>query len=136
MYVSIKFGNFGVYYHNPHDDEKQLKQTYSNRPEVHCSIKDISGSSSLPLKTPSLESLIRASSTMEKPELRLSGLAVFSKLSNACQPLVDVSKSNIQVNKIALITVMEKIGKGWSQTAPFLFQEVGGGGRGVGGRSR
>ncbi|KAL9981364.1 hypothetical protein ACROYT_G010058 [Oculina patagonica] len=66
----------------------------------------MSGSSFLPLKTPSLESLIRASSTVENPELRLSGLAVFSNLSDACQPPVDVSKSNIHVNKIALITVI------------------------------
>jgi len=40
---------------------------------------------------------------MEDQELRLSGLAVFSKLANACQPLADVSKAKIQVNKMALI---------------------------------
>ena len=59
-----------------------------------------------PLKTPSLESFIRASSTEEDQELRLRGLAVYSNLTNACQPPVDVSKSNIHVNSlIALITI-------------------------------
>ena len=55
------------------------------------------------LKRPLLESYIRASSAAEGQELRLSGLAVFSSLTDTCQPPVDVSKSNIQVNKIALI---------------------------------
>jgi len=42
---------------------------------------------------------------MKDQELRLSGLAVFSKLANACQPLADVSKAKIQVHKIALISL-------------------------------
>ncbi|KAL9981355.1 hypothetical protein ACROYT_G010047 [Oculina patagonica] len=106
LYVSLRFGDFGVYYDNQaHDDGNQIELTFSN-PEVYCRyLNDMSGSSILPLKTPSLESLIRASSTLEKPELRLRGLAVFSNLSDACQPPVHVSKSNIQVNKIALITI-------------------------------
>ena len=58
-----------------------------------------------PLKTPSLESLIRASPAVEGQELHFSGLAVFSKLTDACQPPVDVSKSNIHVNKIAFIYI-------------------------------
>ena len=40
---------------------------------------------------------------MEDQELRLSGLAVSSTLANACQPLADVNKAKIQVNKITLI---------------------------------
>ncbi len=107
VYVTFEYGKGLVVYHddNPaHDDKKQIELRFSN-PEVHCSLNDNSGSSSLPLKTPSLESLIRASSTVENPEHRLSGLAVFSNLSDACQPPVDVSKSNIQVYKIALITI-------------------------------
>ena len=40
---------------------------------------------------------------MKDQELRLSGLVVFSNLTSACQPLADVSKAKIQVNKIALI---------------------------------
>ena len=55
----------------------------------------------LKLKAPSLESFIRAS--MKDQELRLSGLVVFSNLTSACQPLADVSKAKLQVNKIALI---------------------------------
>ncbi|KAJ7386976.1 hypothetical protein OS493_003938 [Desmophyllum pertusum] len=51
---------------------------------------------------------IQASTTVQDQELRLSGLAVFSKLANACQPLVDVSKSNVQVNKIALISLAKE----------------------------
>ena len=54
-------------------------------------------------KAPLLESFIRASTAMEDQELRLRGLAVSSKLADACQPLSDVSKAKIQVNKIALI---------------------------------
>ncbi|KAL9981356.1 hypothetical protein ACROYT_G010048 [Oculina patagonica] len=68
---------------------------------VQCDLEDWSTS----MKTPSLESLIQASGTGESQELRLSGLAVFSNLTNACQPPVDVSKSNIQINKIALISL-------------------------------
>ena len=61
-------------------------------------------------KAPSLESFIRASTAMEDQELRLSGLAVSSTLANACQPLSDVSKAKIQVNKIALIRLAK-----WSE---------------------
>jgi len=58
------------------------------------------------LESPSLESFIRASTAVKGQELRLSGLAVPSKLvSNASQPLADVSKAKIQVNKIALISL-------------------------------
>ena len=42
---------------------------------------------------------------MEDQELRLSGLAIFSKLANVRQPPADVSKAKIQVNKIALISL-------------------------------
>jgi len=59
----------------------------------------------LKLKAPSLESFIRASTAMEDQELSLSGLAVISKLANTCQPLADVSKAKIQVNKVALISL-------------------------------
>ena len=52
---------------------------------------------------PSLESFLQASKTDADQDLRLSGLAVVSRLANARQPLVDVSKSRI--HKIALITL-------------------------------
>uniref|UniRef100_A0A2B4R110 Uncharacterized protein n=1 Tax=Stylophora pistillata TaxID=50429 RepID=A0A2B4R110_STYPI len=54
---------------------------------------------------PSLQSFLQASSTNEDQDLRLSGLAVLSKLANACQPLVDVNKAKMQINKIALVSV-------------------------------
>jgi len=59
------------------------------------------------LNTPSLEAYIRASPGVESQELRLSGLAVYSKLANACQPLVDISKSKFHGNKIAVISLDE-----------------------------
>ena len=81
--------------------EKGLILTFSNQEiQYKCALDHWPPS----LKRPSLESYIRASSAAEGQELRLSGLAVFSSLTDACQPPVDVSKSNIQVNKIALIT--------------------------------
>ena len=55
---------------------------------------------------PSLESFLQASKTDTDQDLRLSGLAVVSRLANARQPLVDVSKSRIHVDKIALVTFM------------------------------
>ena len=54
---------------------------------------------------PSLESFLQASKTDADQDPRLSGLAVVSKLANARQPLVDVSKSRIHVDKIALVTL-------------------------------
>ena len=56
---------------------------------------------------PSLESFLQASKTEADQDLRLSGLAVVSRLANARQPLVDVSKSRIQVDKIALVTLKD-----------------------------
>ena len=52
---------------------------------------------------PSLESFLQASKTDADQDLRLSGLAVVSRLANARQPLVDVSKSRI--HKIAFVTL-------------------------------
>ena len=56
---------------------------------------------------PSLESFLQASKTEADQDLRLSGLAVVSRLANARQPLVDVSKSRIHVDKIALVTLKD-----------------------------
>lgn len=72
--------------------------------QVQCGLRDISSD----LNTPSLESYIRASPAVEGQELGLSGLAVFSKLANACQPLVDINKSKFQGNKFALISLREE----------------------------
>ena len=54
---------------------------------------------------PSLEQFLQASKADADQDLRLSGLAVVSKLTNVRQPLVDVSKSRIHVDKIALVTL-------------------------------
>ncbi|XP_066018426.1 uncharacterized protein [Pocillopora verrucosa] len=56
---------------------------------------------------PSLESFLQESKTDADQDLRLSGLAVVSRLANASQPLVDVSKSRIHVDKIALVTLKD-----------------------------
>ena len=72
------------------------------------------------LKAPSLESFIKASSTVQGQEQRLGGLAVYSNLTNACQTPVDISKSKSQVNKIALITVADPIADG----AMCTFQDL------------
>ena len=73
--------------------------------EVQCSFRNMSDDT---LKIPSMESFIPTSTTEEGQELRLSGLAVFSELANACEPLADVSKAKIQINKIALISLANK----------------------------
>ena len=56
---------------------------------------------------PSLISFVQASKTDADQDLRLSGLVVVSRLANASQPLVDVSKSRIHVDKIALVTLKD-----------------------------
>ena len=56
---------------------------------------------------PSLESFLQASKTDVDQDPRLSGLAVVSKLANARQPLVGVSRSRIHVDKIALVTLKD-----------------------------
>jgi len=86
-----------------------INLTFSN-PEIQCRLSYMSDGC-IPfddytpeiMNTPSLESFIRASTAMKNQQLRLSGLAVFLNLTDACQPLADVSKAKIQVNKIALI---------------------------------
>jgi len=59
----------------------------------------------LGLKSPSLESFIQALTGGNDQELRLNGLAVYLNLTKACQPLQDVSKAKIQVQKVALVTL-------------------------------
>ena len=58
---------------------------------------------SWPSLGPSPESFIQASITDGGSELRFPGLAVTSRLKDACQPLTDVSKAKIPTNKIALV---------------------------------
>ena len=66
---------------------------------------------------PSLESFLQASKTDADQDLRLSGLVVVSRLANARQPLVDVSKSRIHVDKIALVTLKD-------DTATFSYGDL------------
>ena len=73
--------------------------------ERQVSLRDASSHGML--NTTPLEAYIRASPGVEGQELHLSGLAVYSKLANACQPLVDISSSKFQGNKIALISLDE-----------------------------
>ena len=60
---------------------------------------------SWPSLGPSPESFIQASITDGGSELRFPGLAVTSRLKDACQPLTDVSKAKIPTNKIALVVL-------------------------------
>ena len=56
------------------------------------------------LKSPSVESFIRASTTSNS----VNCLAVYLNLTNACQTLDDVSKVKAQVPKIALVTLVNE----------------------------
>ena len=56
------------------------------------------------LKSPSVESFIRASTTGNSVKC----LAVYLNLTNACQTLDDVSKVKAQVPKIALVTLVNE----------------------------
>ncbi|PFX27362.1 hypothetical protein AWC38_SpisGene7939 [Stylophora pistillata] len=58
------------------------------------------------LKAPSLVSFLKASTTEVNQNLNFNGLAVVSNLTDACQPLVDVAKARVRVNKIAFIQIM------------------------------
>ena len=58
----------------------------------------------LKLKSPSLSSFIQATTAGDQ-DSRLNGLAVYLKLTDACQALEDVSKAKIQSHKIALVTL-------------------------------
>ena len=55
----------------------------------------------------SIESFLQASKTSKDQDTRLTGLAVLSKLANASQSLVDVRKSRIHVDKIALVIFLK-----------------------------
>ena len=109
--------------HIPEDDDNaspEISLSFSSTTDVVCSLEDSQtkpASQSYPpyeppnLKGPSLISFLQASSTEGKKDLTFDGLAVFSKLANACQSLIDVGKARVQVNKIALIGIKEEINK-------------------------
>ena len=68
--------------------------------EYTCNLSEITG-----FKSPSLESLALASTASEEEEFRFNALAVYFNVTNACERLYDVSKANIQVYKVALVTL-------------------------------
>ena len=77
--------------------------SFASVPEVFCLLSSPSFANGDDYR-PSLEQFLQASKADADQDLRLSGLAVVSKLTNVRQPLVDVSKSRIHVDKIALVT--------------------------------
>ena len=66
--------------------------------------KSYSNKNTAELKSPSVESFIRASTTGNSVKC----LAVYLNLTNACQTLDDVSKVKAQVPKIALVTLVNE----------------------------
>ena len=66
--------------------------------DVKCELEKI-----ISLKSPSLSSFIQAISGDQ--DSRLNGLAVYLKLTDACQVLEDVSKAKVQLHKVALVTL-------------------------------
>ena len=66
---------------------------------LHFELSDVA----LPDSAPSLETVIQLCQGSDG--VRLRGLAVYSNLTNGCEPIHDV-RSKIQVHKIALVTVV------------------------------
>ncbi|XP_068760295.1 uncharacterized protein [Montipora capricornis] len=83
-------GNTLIVYDNYFDAYADTQTT------VKCNVLPVPG-----YTMPSLHSFIRATTT----GFILNGLAVYSKLSNACQPLEDVRNAQIQVHKVALVNL-------------------------------
>ena len=101
---------------NGENASPEISLSFSSTTDVVCSLEDSQTKSYPPykptnLKGPSLITFLQASSTEGKKDLTFDGLAVFSKLANACQSLIDVGKARVQVNKIALIEIKEEINK-------------------------
>ena len=76
--------------------------SFSKHPNMVCTLQGFDSFEA----APSLES-VKALSTEWDRDLTFSGLAIVSKLANACQSLVDVGKARVQVNKIVLIAIKE-----------------------------
>ena len=77
--------------------------SFSKHPNMVCTLQRFDSFEA----APSLESFVKALSTEGDRDLTFSGLAIVSKLANACQSLVDVGKARVQVNKIVLIAIKE-----------------------------
>ena len=99
---------FGIHYVPPFlcnsyfPNRRVTTLSFASIPEVVCDLST-PWFAHRDYNRPSLESFLQASKTDTDQDLRLSGLAVVSRLANARQPLVDVSKSRI--HKIALVTL-------------------------------
>ena len=81
--------------------------SFSNYPHMVCALSQLRSLEA----APSLESFMKASTTEGNRDLTFSGMAIVSKLANACQPLVDVGRARVQVNKIALIAIKKDFAK-------------------------
>ena len=92
----------------PYFPEGGITLSFASIPEVVCYLFPPQSANGFASDyRPLLESFLQASKTDPDQNSRLSGLAVVSRLANASQPLVDVSKSRIHVAKIALITLKD-----------------------------
>ena len=92
----------------PYFPEGGITLSFASIPEVVCYLFPPQSANGLASDyRPLLESFLQASKTDPDQNSRLSGLAVVSRLANASQPLVDVSKSRIHVDKIALVTLKD-----------------------------
>ena len=83
-----------VWVHNFNNQDVTITLLTDNS-TVKYTLREISG--------PSLRSFIQATSGEE--DSRLNGLAVYLKLTDACQELEDVSKAKVQLHKVALVTL-------------------------------
>ena len=91
---------------NSHFQSGRTTLSFASVPKVVCQLSPPPFANGDDYR-PSLEPFLQASKADADQDLRLSGLAVVSKLANARQPLVDVSKSRIHVDKIALVTLKD-----------------------------
>ena len=106
-YISFSFQGSARVLCNSYIPYNTNTLSFVSIPEVVCDLSTPRfANTSRYYHRPSLESFLQASKTESDQDLRLSGLAVVSRLANARQPLVDVSKSRIHVDKIALVTFM------------------------------
>ena len=103
-YISFSFQGSARVLCNSYFPSNTKTLSFVSIPEVVCDLSaPLFANTSRYYHRPSLESFLQASKTEADQDLRLSGLAVVSRLANARQPLVDVSKSRIHVDKIALV---------------------------------
>ena len=106
IFVSV----FVSIFYRPFVEGKETFSFSSDSQEFVCDLTDPQSNDSdvsVDFKSPSLKSFVQTTTAVADGGLSLNGLAVFSKLADACQPLVDVSKQKIQVNKIALIRIVD-----------------------------